>query len=299
MLIAMLFALGIAIFIGGQHAYRIHTERRRVRWEKNIERNAQGIRVDCLDYTLEADSDSAILLVHGFADSPVVFRNLAHWFTDHGITARAMRLPGFGVTLQQQAVITQQDWMDAVEREVASLSNQYANVWIAAHSLGCAITLHWLAETHQNIRGIFLLAPLVRVSDKRSILLPPHTWFRFGKRCFRYIHTLENLLPCDIRYPLPRNQLPTDRFVHFAIYDALFSLVESFETAPITLPVPTTVFLARYDRIVDNTAAHELFDRLPSENLRILTMENSGHVLPLDNEWQDIAQQITDTIHPL
>ncbi|MCH8922653.1 MAG: hypothetical protein IIA67_05840, partial [Planctomycetes bacterium] len=72
----MYFAIGlaclIALWLAGDFLHSRVVRFRLARWERRIERDEDGVRLGCADFTL-GSGETALLLVHGFGDSPAVF----------------------------------------------------------------------------------------------------------------------------------------------------------------------------------------------------------------------------------
>ncbi len=91
---AVIILLPPLIFYGAGFAYSRVVDRRAAAWEKTVERNPDGIRLDSLDYQVGED-DPVLLMIHGFGDSPVVFTEMSVELARRGFTCKAIRLPGF------------------------------------------------------------------------------------------------------------------------------------------------------------------------------------------------------------
>ena len=48
------------------------------------------------------------------------------------------------------------DWVDALEKCASQFDNE---IMLVAHSLGCLLVAHWVAQTNCKIRGALLVAP--------------------------------------------------------------------------------------------------------------------------------------------
>src|SRR5262249_23043812 len=125
--------------------------------------------------------NAAILLVHGFNDSPRVYDRMAPVLAEAGFTVRVMRLPGFAVRIAETRRVRQEDWLGAVRDELELLRADHQFVFAAGHSLGAALTIAAVVSAPQIVDGISLLAPVINVARTRSPLLTPHQWHRTVK----------------------------------------------------------------------------------------------------------------------
>ena len=83
--------------------------------------------------TIVGRGDDAVLLVHGFNNSPRLWDFIAQELAEQGYHCRAMRLPGFAMTNEQYARSTIEDWIEAVQEEVATLKASHGRVHLVAH----------------------------------------------------------------------------------------------------------------------------------------------------------------------
>src|SRR5206468_12893176 len=81
-----------ALWVGGDLLYSLVVGHLYRRWEAGIERDADGVRLGCREFTLGEGKD-AVLLVHGFGDSPAIFRRIAPALAAKGFACHALRLP--------------------------------------------------------------------------------------------------------------------------------------------------------------------------------------------------------------
>ena len=168
-LIAAVVAVPV-LFLLGDLFYSLTMRMGYRRWEAGIERDAE-VCSGCREFTLGEGAD-AVLLVHGFGDSPSVFQRLAPALADKGFTCRGLRLPAVrladGPLPHHGAAL----WRDAVRAAIAELRRRHRRVFLLAHSLGAAIAVEAVADPAAAVDGMVLLAPLFDVSNKRSPLLP-------------------------------------------------------------------------------------------------------------------------------
>ncbi len=267
---------------------------RQARWEQSIPRGPDGVRAGCADYTV-GQGPVALLLIHGFADSPAVFRQMAEYWAARGFTCRAMRLPGAALPAAQAAQVSREQWLAAIAAEVDALRTNHAAVWLVGHSLGGALALNYALEPRSPpVDGLVLLAPLVEVSRRRSPVLGPETWFSIGQRFRLFSKLAENVFPLDVHDPAAQARDLRMRFVPFTHYEALFATVAGLPGQASNLKLPTLVFLTADDLVVDSAAAAGFFAQAPAT--RIQWVPDAGHVIPLDNGWELVAADTTTFI---
>src|SRR5947209_10805936 len=166
-----------ALWVGGDLLYSLVVGHLYRRWEGGIERDADGVRLGCREFTLGEGKD-AVLLVHGFGDSPAIFRRIAPALAAKGFACHALRLPQFALPMSRYRTTSASRWRDAVRSAVADLRRRHRRVFLLAHSLGAAVAVEAVAGPDAAVDGLALLAPLFDVSGARSPLLPARAWYR-------------------------------------------------------------------------------------------------------------------------
>ena len=269
---------------------------RRRLWERTFTRGPDGLLPDAAAYT-EGHGRVALLFVHGFADTPMLWKKLIGRLAQGGgFTCRAMRLPGAGEPLAAARRKTLACWQEAIAAEIAALRATHAAVWVIGHSMGGALAIDAAHRAPQHISGLVLLAPLIEVSRARSPFLAPRIGFQIARVVFALSPTFESFVtrvgtaPDD-----PAFRFLRDRFIPFSVYRNLFTLTASNARLrqPLTLPVFAAV--AGRDRVVDSDAAVRwLADHAKGAKLQIFP--DAGHVLPLKHDWQSLADSIADFV---
>jgi len=283
----------VLLWLAADLLHHLWVRTRMARWERTLTRDAQGLRAGVLPYTA-GRGPVALLWIHGFADSPAVFRRMTERLAGTGrFTCRAMRLPGAGETVRQAARVTRDDWQEAVRREIAELRREHAQVWLVGHSLGAALALHAALEPANQVAGVVALAPLLRVSRRRSPLLPPSAWFGLARTVFFFSRTFESCFaPDTAAADDPGFHDTRDRFIPFATYRNLFALIEELAPRAADLRVPVFAALAAEDRVVDTAAAQRWLDGVPAPT-SIRVLPGVAHELPLECGWQQLTDDFS------
>ncbi len=271
--------------------YALVTQQRYDHWEGVVKRDADGVREGCQEFTV-GTADSALLLVHGFADSPAVFKRMAPALAARGFTCRAMRLPHFATPLESYRHTTAAQWRDAVRAELRALRANHGHVAIVAHSLGAAVTLDCLAESEDQPDAVALLAPLVEVSAEHSPLLPPRAWQQFLDHALVFTDCVGlPTTPC-LADPGAAAFCKGDPFVPLGVFREMFDLVERNRKRGPVIREPLYVALAEHDGVIDNQAAERLFAASPSQRKQLRHVAGASHVLPLDRGWDSLVEDI-------
>ena len=290
---AWIVAGGSTILLGGCAAYSGVVAARWRAWERGVERHPDGVRVGCEPFSV-GQGRTAILFVHGFGDNPSTWRPMAEKFAAHGFHCRAMRLPGFGGTMDERKAVTLETWTRAVADEALALRRAHDEVWIVAHSLGAAVSVRHVLDGGNEVTGLALLAPLVKVSGKRSPLLSARTWFQV---LGRWTPLAESMFPEDVRKDLPPGRPDVERFIPVNIYVALFRLLDENENQAGDLRVPLYGAVSPHDKVADWRAAEAWLNRTSQVPRRRLVRANdSAHLIPIDFDAGWIGDEIEEFV---
>lgn len=171
----MLRAVGVATLA----ALLLHLIR--YRWLMTRTRAAQAARIPvgrdgvvpgAGTIILEASTTHAVLVIHGFGDTPQSVQLLAdHLHRAHGWTVRAMRLPGHGATLAEFDANGSDQWRAAVHGEFVALRNRYPVVALVGQSMGAALATLEAAE-HPDLAALVLLVPYLTPPASAERLAP-------------------------------------------------------------------------------------------------------------------------------
>jgi carboxylesterase len=288
-----LIAAAVAIpvlFLLGDLTYSLIIQRRYRRWEAGIERDAEGVRAGCREFTL-GESEDVVLLVHGFGDSPAVFLRMAPALAEQGFTCRGLRLPQFGLAMTQYRTTNAAAWCDAVRGAIAELRGRHRRVYMLAHSLGAAVCVEAVADPAAAVDGVVLLAPLFDVSNRRSPLLPARVWYRLLDRLLIFTKIVGMLHAPDLWEKSAAALMREDKFVPRVVIRELFGLLARNRSRAKEFHAPLLMILARHDLIVDNAASERFFHDCAAQPKRLMYVENAGHMLPIDFGWEKLVDE--------
>jgi carboxylesterase len=117
------------------------------------------------------DGPRGVLLLHGFAGTPVELIRLGEWLAGHGILAHAPLLAGHGTSPEEMARTRADDWIRSANQGLDELLARCRTVGVAGQSMGGTIALH-LAATRPEVLAVATQAAMLRLSDWRLRLLP-------------------------------------------------------------------------------------------------------------------------------
>jgi len=283
----------VLVWLAANVGYVLRNWHRMKRWEKDAERNEAGRLAGSNSFASKQSGSIAILLVHGYANSPDVWRHMRSDFDAVGMSYLAVQLPGFMVAAGDAAGTSEEEWYRAVEDAFKGLKADHDHVWVMAHSLGCGITVSLLNQNRISPAGLVLFAPLLRVSSARSPLLPVEFWHHVGKGLLFAPQIMENVFPPDVSDPAVAEKMVQDRFIHRDVHDSLFAVTSSLPENGAFIDCPMLVFVAPNEKVVDGDMIGTYCDTA-SGPVRRVDDDTAGHLILVDRLWRTHLETAID-----
>lgn len=284
--VAMCLAL---VWLSLDGVYSLIIRFRYHRWNQAVERRPDGVRQDCEAFEVGKGSTS-LLMVHGFADSPYLYKRLAPWLADQGFHSSCIRLPGFAEPINRYRDTSLEQWEAHLDAELDSLHDRGHPVWVVGHSMGAALSVMASVRQPDKIRGLILIAPLFNVAGTRSPLVKPRTWFILANPLLKFSDTVESMFPLDVTDTALRELYPRDKFVPVRVYQDLFRLIDELDD--VIVKHPMLMILAAEDLVVDTSAALKVFEACTGSTKEQRVLKQTGHVIPWDASWIEAGEAI-------
>jgi carboxylesterase len=290
-MIANLLLAGLAGALGAGAAYPAWTRMRAAQRERRESFDANGIRAGMQAFAV-GEGRIALVMLHGFASGPSVFQFLAPALAESGYACRVPRLPGFGERVERMCAVQEGDWRLCALSEIEHARATSDSVWLVGHSMGGTLALD-LAQTHPHlVEGVVLIAPLIEVSARRSLGLPPERMFRAVSRLLPGETILGTAFPVDLHARADGIDELRDRFLPLSMYAAMFRLLADVRARSRALPIPALLVVPGSDKVVSRRASREYFDSLRAPRKLAIEIAEAGHVVPLDYGWRNVAAVI-------
>ena len=248
-----------------------------------------GIVIGAHPIRLDASRTHAVLLVHGFNDTPQSVSPLASAVHAAGWTVVAPLLPGHGRSLPVLATESRADaWLACVRDAYTALRTSHETVVLCGLSMGGALcTL--LAAEHPGVPALVLLAPYLGTSWLLNLqlfglwLAQPFTPYFNGSGGTRSIHDPEARV---------RALGPGVNTARLLI--ELRTIAIAAESALPSLRMPTLYLQSREDNRITESAAIRHFAMLntPVREQRWLT--GCGHIITADYCRLEVARQVIE-----
>jgi carboxylesterase len=228
----------------------------------------------------------AVLVLHGFGDTPQSVRSLARQLHAEGWTVRAPLLPGHGGSLRDLMRSRANHWLADARFALAELQRDSASVAIVGQSMGGALATILAAEA--RVDAMVLIAPYLRLPPRAARIA---TFHRFVSPFVRTIRsrTEQSILDPEARRKALGRGITSPRLLH-----ELAIIVRQARTALPRLTTPTLVVHSRQDPRVNVADAEHGFTRLGTSRKKLVWAEHSGHVLTVDFDREWVAEQVID-----
>ncbi|MDX9867782.1 MAG: alpha/beta hydrolase [Kiritimatiellia bacterium] len=270
----------------------LHTgwvETRRFLWERRITRDPEGLLPGAAAFQV-GEGPIALLFIHGFADTPCVWRRFADRLAATGdFSCRVLRLAGSAEPAARSKRVSLELWRAQLSDELIRLGEHHDRIWVVGHSMGGALALDAALRHPGAVEGVAVFAPLVEVSRARAPMLAPGVWFALARVALCLSPTFESPFSAEgVAADDPGFTYTRDRFIPFSVYRSLFRLVRSNRKASGRLTQPVFAVTANRDAVVDTPAALRWLAECRGPK-RILDLPDVGHVIPLANGWRELA----------
>ena len=284
----------IALWLIGDFAYSRYVAYQINRWEASQEFGEDGILRGAEEFSLgPAASSTAVIMVHGFCDTPQIYRKIAPPLADRGIRCRGILLPGFGRSIAAYADSNREQWLEKLDAEIRAARGAHDRVFVVAHSLGGALTINYLLqESHAELDGVVLLAPAIEVASDRVPVGTALFWHRFSCWTLPFSRVAYSPFSLDVNDPAEKDRPDRNRFSPRSVVEYTFQLIAENRGRASQLELPLLMLVAPEDKIIDTAAIEAFYEQWGSTDKRLVRLENSGHMIPVDKDWEQVQREI-------
>lgn len=221
--------------------------------------------------------ERALLILHGFSSTPAVYRYLIPQIKNYDAIV-CPALPGHADSIEAFSNSKSADWLSTASQACDTLTKEYKKVDVLGLSLGGLLACE--LSKHFNLNHLYLLAPAVKLHmhvDNMIKLAQVLKWLGF-----RYLRNMAGNIKTDEHAEIAYRKLPITAIIEMLTFQQQYQWV-----AP---KCPVDLFLGTYDEVVASEQVEQVFTALP--NVSIHWLKNSAHVLPLDNDLNEIVECI-------
>jgi carboxylesterase len=215
-----------------------------------------------------------VLLLHGFASTPLSMRPLGKAFADAGYTVYGVRLAGHGTHYEDMERSSYEDWIDSVEEGYRWLKERCESVFVAGVSMGGTLALH-TGQHHPEVKGLILINAAVDVPDMEPV---KHAQERFI-----------DSFGSDIKKPDVTELLYEKTPV--ASVGQLLDLIKQVKLGLPQVVSPVLILSSEEDHVVPPENSQLIYDQISSADKELVSLKESYHDAVLDNDQQKIIEQ--------
>jgi len=273
---------------GAYAAARLAARRRHERAVgARLKSGADGIIPGAGPIDLPGDGPYAVLILHGFGDTPQSVGYLAHYLNVRGWTVRAPLLPGHGRSLRAFAASRAEHWLAAARAELAAMRSRYGSVYVVGVSMGGALATVLAAEV-EDVPALALVAPYLSMPARVQRIARLHPLVSAAApylpgRGERSIHD-PGEQPKNLAYGVTTPRL---------LFELLRVVRMARDAAP-RVTTPTLVIQSRDDHRIPPEACEQAFGLLGGRERRLLWVEGCGHLITVDYERERVFSAVSE-----
>ena len=242
--------------------------------------------------------EHAVLLIHGLTGSPFELKLLARSLHRNGFTVKAPCLAGHGRTLTELTSTTWHDWYGTVHDTFRELKANYKTVSVSGLCMGALLALYLAYEEEDEVASIATLSTTI-FYDGWSL-----PWYKFLLPIFylpplKYLASYEERPPYGVKNErmreqvekaLKKNTIAYSSFPSQSMHE-LFKLIGAVKKTIHKVKVPTLILHAIEDDVASIKNAEYVEKNIGSNVVRKIFLENTYHMLPLDNQKERVAEE--------
>lgn len=278
------WAIAVAAAFGAQRWVRARLRERAFR--RRFAFRADGIIAGAEPRTYGASTGRALLLIHGYNDSPASLDGIARKLHAAGWTVRLPLMPGHGRALRAFDAWTAEELIAQARDEYDQLRATHATVVIGGLSMGGAIATWLAAEAEAD--GLILYAPMLFVPKPMEVAVSTARLWGLvtkyiaggGRRSIRDPEAQARMISygCSTRRSL----------------EALDRIARETTVRLGFVHEPTLVIQSEEDNRLPREQSERALARIGSKDRTIIWTKGAGHVLTVDFGWEAVAERTVE-----
>lgn len=255
-----------------------------------FELSPDGIIRGAEPIALDGSPTHAVLLLHGFNDTPQSVGYLATALHAAGWTVRAPLLPGHGRDLRAMSNGRADAWLAGARREFEALRATHDTVVLVGQSMGAALAVMLAAEA-PDLPALVLLAPFIGVPRRLSLKFAA-SWIPQAMIPYRISTGGER----SIHDPEAGAQALGAGVVTARVLHELQKVARRAEAALPAVRAPVLYLQSLEDNRVRAIDAERNFRRLGSATRVQRWLAGAGHIIAVDYCRDEVARGTIDWI---
>ncbi len=234
------------------------------------------------------NTDTALLMVHGFTASPSELLPIAHIISNSmGWDVYGPLLPGHGETPQALNKMSWSNWYAALENSMREMRPNYDKIYLVGLSMGALLVLK-MGTQELGIKGIVSInAPIFT----KSMLLD---WGII--EVLKYFIPLWPKKKSDLEDYLSKQGRFAYSFYPLVAMSSMNELRKQAKKQVRNIKSPVLIVQSQLDENVSLKSAIFLARELGQAQDDIIMLPRSTHIATMDREKEDLAQAIIDFI---
>ena len=226
---------------------------------------------------------SGVLLVHGFTGLPAELFLLGDFLNQQNFSVLCHRLAGHGVDENNLMRTTKDDWFFSVLDGFDILRGLCDEIFVVGHSMGGLLTLKLAAE--KNLSKIVTLAAPIFIDDGLGLKnLPPKEFC--GNACI--------VQPRKKLFDVPQAANDVYKKTPLVSVHELVELIDDVKKILPKISAPILIMHGEDDHTAQPRSARYIMDNVGSKTKKFISVPNSGHLLPLDENRDAVFEEILD-----
>ena len=256
-------------------------------FERRYPRDAKGYIIGAEPLLLKGTRPGAVLLLHGFNDSPQAMTSMATALHTVGWSVFVPALPGHARTLQAFAQSGATDWESAARDELRQIQAVNAEVAICGMSMGGALALLLAAEVPE-VRAAVALAPYLHRA--RALI-----WLRLlGPVAALGARWVASGGQSSIRDPAAAQRIIAYRMATPRLIRELARVTRDARDALPRVTQPVLVLQSREDIRIPAASAERAFAAIGSADKTLEWLSGAGHVIAVDFGHEAVEQRVIE-----
>ena len=229
-------------------------------------------------FFLDGKNDVCVMLIHGFTATTVEVQPLANFLNQAGYHIYAPLLPGHGTNPDDLNNCRWNEWTESLHTGFEKLSKDFNKVIVAGESMGGILTCY-LAATIPQIRAISLYAPAIKVEN-----LGLSRFIRFFKK---------SIPKKNFQDTNDEGVYPWQGYSVNPTHGAFQMYLLQKETKKLLHKItqPAIIFQGNYDKTISFQSPKIIYDTIQSTIKEYVFLENSGHTILLDSDFDFVAKK--------
>lgn len=250
-------------------------------------------------------NNSAILLFHGLTGSPFEIHQYGKMLSKAGYDVFCPILPGHCKGIEELKNSTWQEWQSFALEAYDELKLKYDKVFISGLCLGAVLGFA-VAQERQDVAGIVGLSTTLFLDGWDM------PWYKFLMPIgFLSVYKLFYLFP-ETECNGVKNQVVRNKIMHmqssnsqalscypFICIEELFKYSKYVRRHMRKVNAPVLLIHSKFDNITSVKSAEFVFNKISSPQKQLLLVEDSYHVVTLDNDKKYVTDKTLEFLEQL